>query len=46
MKTTLALIAFAAVCVATVLVTTSCGTAAGFGRDMQNLGRGIENVAR
>lgn len=45
MKSKTFLCAIAALSLLAVLQT-SCGTAKGFGRDLQTVGRGIEKVAR
>jgi len=45
MKAVVTLLAVAALALATVL-TTSCSTAAGLGRDLQTLGQGLERAAR
>jgi predicted small secreted protein len=45
MTTQAALVALATL-VLVSLLNTACGTAKGFGRDLQTVGRGIEKVAR
>ncbi|MDF1851878.1 MAG: entericidin A/B family lipoprotein [Verrucomicrobiales bacterium] len=42
---TLALLSIVLFFLATAMFTSSCSTAEGFGRDMQYLGRAIENAA-